>query len=176
MKSLLPLALAAALVSSVPAAVPAEESHHEHGSPSASASSLPKSFTPEGMKWVDAMPSLPRGVRMAVLEGDPATPGPYTVRLWLPAGCRVLPYWRPETERLTVVLGAVILGLGNQFDDDAGVPIKAGSFALVPARRHHYLWTRDVAVVQMHGVGPWSMTYVDASLDPRHAKGGGAKH
>jgi hypothetical protein len=176
MKPWIPFALAAGLMlqgAALASTHAAAGKSHGAASPS---DALPQLFTPDGMRWVEAMNSLPRGVRMTVTEGDPARSGPYTLRLWLPAGCRIEPYWRSDSERLTVMLGAVILGLGDHFDDRQGAPIKAGSFALVPARRHHYLWTRDVAVVQMHGQGPWAMNYIDPALDPRHAKKGSGKH
>lgn len=181
-KKCLPLVLALAWLASGAADRASADSKAESAArageashPTAS-SGNPQSFTPEGMNWVAAMNSLPHGVRMVVMEGDPARPGPYTLRLWLPASCRIAPYWRAENERLTVMLGAVILGIGDKFDDREGVPVKAGGFALVPARRHHYLWTRDVAVVQMHGLGPWAMNYVRASDDPSRAPASPKKH
>ena len=109
---------------------------------------------------------------MFVMEGNPAHAGPWTLRLWVPANFRLGPYWRGGAERLTVMLGVVIIGVGDTFSDREGIPVHAGTFAMVPARQHHTLWTRDAAVVQMHGGGPWDLTFVHAADDPRHATSG----
>src|SRR5688500_1154572 len=46
---------------------------------------------PADLTWVDAPPSLPKGAKVAVLEGDPAKAGPFTIRLQLPAKYKVAP-------------------------------------------------------------------------------------
>jgi hypothetical protein len=34
-------------------------------------------------------------------------------------------------------------------------------------RAHHYALTQDEVIVQVHGVGPWGITYVNPADDPR---------
>ena len=36
---------------------------------------------PKDIKWGDAPPSLPKGAKIAVLQGDPGKPGPFVIRL-----------------------------------------------------------------------------------------------
>ncbi len=58
-------------------------------------------ITPDDIKWVDAPPSVPPGAKMAVLEGDPAKPGPFTMRIKFPADYKVPPHWHPRIEHTT---------------------------------------------------------------------------
>lgn len=126
-------------------------------------------FTPENMKWVQGPASLPRIIRTCILEGNPTRSGPYTLRLWLPANTRIDPYWRSGPERLTVLIGGIWIGLGDTYSERSGPPIRAGSFAVIPARQHHFIWTRDPTVLQLTGNGPWDIFYVNPLDDPRRA-------
>src|SRR2546427_12709491 len=67
-------------------------------------------FKPDQIQWRDGPPSLLPGAKMAILEGDPAKEGFFTMRLKLPDGYRVFPHWHPRTERLTIIQGIVNLG------------------------------------------------------------------
>jgi quercetin dioxygenase-like cupin family protein len=55
------------------------------------------------MKWVAGPPTLPAGVKIALIEGDPRETGPFTMRLWFPAGTRVAPHFHPGIEHATVI-------------------------------------------------------------------------
>jgi hypothetical protein len=37
----------------------------------------------------------------------------------------------------------------------------------MPKGMHHYAWASGETVVQLHGVGPFAITYVNAADDPR---------
>jgi hypothetical protein len=39
--------------------------------------------------------------------------------------------------------------------------------ALMPARMHHFAWAGDETVVQLHGLGPWEIRYLNPADDPR---------
>jgi hypothetical protein len=45
--------------------------------------------------------------------------------------------------------------------------IAAGGYAEAPAKMNHYAWTSSPTIVQIHGQGPFAITYVDAADDPR---------
>src|SRR5690242_5869544 len=45
--------------------------------------------TPGDLKWQDGPPSLPKGCKVAVLEGDPAKAGPFVMRAKLPDGYKI---------------------------------------------------------------------------------------
>ena len=42
----------------------------------------------------------------------------------------------------------------------------AGGFGEAPARMNHYAWTSAETVVQVHGQGPFQLTYVNPADDP----------
>ena len=57
---------------------------------------------------------------MALLEGDPAKEGFYAMRLLLPEGYKVPPHTHPQMENVTVISGALHVGMGEKFDQSAG--------------------------------------------------------
>ena len=124
-------------------------------------------FTPADIRWMDGPPSLPRGARVAVLEGNPSQPGPFTMRLQLPDGFRIAPHWHPAVEHVTVISGTFNLGMGERFDESALRALSAGSFAFMPPGMRHFAMARGETVVQVHGVGPWQINYVNPADDPR---------
>ena len=68
---------------------------------------------PKDIKWGDAPPSLPKGAKIAVLQGDPGKPGPFVIRLMVPAGYKLAPHWHSQDESLTVISGTLYFGLGR---------------------------------------------------------------
>ncbi|MFY9583115.1 MAG: cupin domain-containing protein, partial [Candidatus Acidiferrales bacterium] len=64
-------------------------------------------FTPAAIQWKDGPAALPYGAKSAVLEGDPAKEGPFTIRLSLPAGFKIPPHWHPNIEHTTVISGTL---------------------------------------------------------------------
>jgi quercetin dioxygenase-like cupin family protein len=127
-------------------------------------------ITPADIKWADAPPSLPPGAKMAVLEGDPAKKGPFTIRMQAPAGYRIPPHTHPTAERVTVISGALHLGIGDKFDETAGQELAAGSFAVMSAGMKHFAWSPDETIIQVSAMGPFAIKYVNPADDPRNAK------
>ena len=127
-------------------------------------------FNPGDIKWADGPASLPQGAKMAILEGDPTKPGPFTLRLKAPDGFKIAPHTHPAVEHVTVISGSFYLGMGEKFDQSAAQLLTAGSFAFMPANMKHFAWTKGETVVQVHGVGPWEIVYVNPADDPRKAK------
>lgn len=120
--------------------------------------------------WKAGPASLPAGAKFAVLEGDPAKEGPFVMRLMLPDGFRIPPHWHPKVERVTVISGTFNLGMGEKFDKSATRKMPAGTFGFWPAGMRHFAWAKGATVLQLHGIGPWSINYVNAADDPRNAK------
>ncbi|CAN5708053.1 hypothetical protein BH18ACI4_BH18ACI4_06030 [soil metagenome] len=127
-------------------------------------------YSPAEVKWKDGPGSLPAGAKFAVLEGDPAKEIPFVMRLWLPDGFRIQPHWHPKVERVTVVSGIFNLGMGEKFDQSTTREMPAGTFGFWPAGMRHFAWARGETVLQLHGTGPWMITYVNPADDPRNAK------
>lgn len=118
------------------------------------------------LKWGDAPPSLPPGARLAVVSGDPSQAGPFVVRLQTPAGYRIAPHWHPGVENATVLSGTVALGMGEQFEEGKMTNVGTGGYASIPAEMRHYYLSRSAATIQVHGMGPFVVNYVNPADDP----------
>jgi hypothetical protein len=123
-------------------------------------------LNPSDMKWGDAPPVFPAGAKMAVLQGDPGKTGMFTVRLKLPDGYQVAAHWHPTTEYLTVISGTFYLGMGDKLDASKGAAMAMGAFAIMPAKMHHYAWTKGETEVQINAMGPFQLIYVNPADDP----------
>jgi Domain of unknown function (DUF4437) len=136
-----------------------------------SAAAEHKMFAPADLKWSDGPPFLPPGVKLAVLEGDPGKAGPFTIRLQAGDGYKIPAHYHPTTEHITVISGTFHMGTGEKLDQATGHEMVAGSFAVMPAGTKHFAWaTGPSTVVQVHGTGPFQITYVNPADDPRNAK------
>lgn len=122
---------------------------------------------PTTIQWGPAPAILPAGARAAVLEGNPAEPGPFTLRLEMPAGYRIAPHHHPVTEHVTVISGTFWVGMGDTFDDTKLKALPTGTFAAIDPGMRHFASTKEQTVIQLHGVGPWSLVYVNPADDPR---------
>lgn len=116
-------------------------------------------------KWTPAPTNtLPAGAQMFVLEGNPNSPAPYIIRLKLPPNFKVPAHWNLSDEHLTVISGSIHLGMGDKLEENKGKLLPVGSYARIPARMHHFAWTGDEeTIIQLSGLGPWGLTYVEAA-------------
>ncbi len=127
-------------------------------------------FPATDVQWKDGPASLAKGAKMAVLEGDPSQPGVFTMRLRFPDGFQVLPHWHGQVEHVTVIAGMLNLGMGERFDRAATRRMSTGSFGYWPAGTRHFAWAEGETVLQLHGQGPWTITYVNPADDPRNPR------
>jgi quercetin dioxygenase-like cupin family protein len=121
---------------------------------------------PADLKWAD-VPSLPPGAKIAVIEGPMNEAKPFTMRLRLPADYQVPAHSHSGIEHVTVISGTFNMGTGDKLDIKATRALGPGSVAIMQPGTRHFAWTKDETVVQVHGVGPWTVTYVDPADDPR---------
>ena len=77
-----------------------------------------KAVLPNDIEW-KPFPAFPPSVRLAVVVGQPAEPGPYVVRVKVPSGVKLMPHRHPEDRVYTVMAGIFYIGLGDRFDGDA---------------------------------------------------------
>jgi quercetin dioxygenase-like cupin family protein len=134
----------------------ASAQHHQHTAVSGDA-----------VKWGSAPPSLPPGAEAAVLLGSPAKDGPFVLRLKFPAGYIVPPHRHSKDEVVTVISGRFVITAGEKVDRAAMKSLPAGSFFHLPAGMAHYAWAESESVVQVSGMGPFDVTYIDPKDDPR---------
>ena len=139
-----------------------------------SASEMPSAdmhlYPPTTIEWKAGPAALPPGAKMAVLEGDPTKEGPFVVRFQFPNGYHVAPHTHPKTERVTVISGALYLATGEALDRNSAKKLPAGSFGYWPAGMKHAGWSEGETIIQLHGIGPWQINYVNPADDPRNAK------
>jgi quercetin dioxygenase-like cupin family protein len=121
----------------------------------------------EQVQWIDGPASLPPGAKMAVLSGDPASKGLFTIRAKFPAGYMVPAHWHPTDESITVISGKFKMGLGANFDRNSLMPMSLGGFAVMPAKTNHFAAADEETIIQLHAMGPFEINYVNPADDPR---------
>jgi quercetin dioxygenase-like cupin family protein len=110
---------------------------------------------------------FPKGALFAVVQGDPGAVGKvFTVRLIFPNGYVLPPHTHPEEEHVTVLRGTFFAGMGPDFSVDSLTPLREGNFMTMPKDAPHFAKTRGVTEVQVHGIGPFQLTYVHPEDDP----------
>lgn len=122
------------------------------------------------VKWMDGPPALPKGAKVAVVEGTPPFAANQTFMLLakMPKNYMVPPHTHLVSERVTVLKGALSFGHGETVDKHAATKVKAGGLVLIPAGHVHYAFTTDEeTVIALAGVGPWGIVYVNPKDDPR---------
>jgi len=126
-----------------------------------------KSFSTD-TAWKDAT-SIPPGVQMVLIYGDPKKEGPYIIRVKLPAGYKLPAHKHPDARAVTVLKGTYWSGVGEKFDQSKLQKFTWGSFYTTEANVPHFTWAETDVIVQEMGQGPIGdpIEYVDASQDPR---------
>ena len=68
-------------------------------------------------------------------------------------------------DRMIIVSGAFNLGTGETFDSARTIPLYAG-YAHWPNKGAFFAFTKEETVVEIQGVGPWAVNYLNAADDP----------
>jgi len=146
--------------------------HSEARAASKSKPAPPKNaFMPDEIQYGPAPAFLPPGATLAVLEGNPmGATGDFTIRLKMPDGYKIAPHWHPRRENVTVISGTLKVGMGDKFDESKMMSFGAGSFAYLDPSMHHYAMGRGETVVQIHGMAPLKINYINPSDDPSKKK------
>ncbi|HEX5043599.1 MAG TPA: cupin domain-containing protein [Candidatus Polarisedimenticolaceae bacterium] len=118
------------------------------------------------LTWGPPPPVFAQDAKFTVVSGDPGKAGLYVVRLDMPAGYKIMPHWHPTDEHVTVLSGTFALGMGERFDASSMKTLSQDGYALLPAEMRHYAMAKSRAVVQVHGMGPFQLTYVNPADDP----------
>jgi hypothetical protein len=118
------------------------------------------------IKWGATPPSFPKGAKLAVLFGDPGKPGPFTLRLLTPSGYKIPPHFHSQAEHLTIVSGTLYVGMGDTWDQSHAHALSAGGYHYLPAKAHHYAFTKVATVVQVNGEGPFDIVYLNPADNP----------
>ena len=98
-----------------------------------------------------------------MIEGDMKKAAPFTARISFPANYKLAAHWHPGIEHVTVISGTLYLGTGDGSDPAAAVALPPGSAAVIQPKTLHFGYTKEAAVIQAHGMGPWE-THAPAEL------------
>jgi hypothetical protein len=113
-------------------------------------------------------PAFPPSVRLAVVVGRPSEPGPYTIKVKVPSGVKLMPHRHPEDRVYTVISRVFYIGLGDQFDGDKVKAFPPGSVVVLPGNTSHLHWAKSGEyVTQVTAIGPLGLEYMDPGADPR---------
>ena len=126
--------------------------------------------------WSDGPPSLPKGVKISVLHGDPGKAGPFEILLKMPSGYKIPAHWHSQDENLVILTGTFYAGMGDKLDEKQAQALKPGSYVFMPAKMHHFAFAKGGdTVINLHGMGPFDITYIDPATDPMKAAPEAAK-
>jgi quercetin dioxygenase-like cupin family protein len=121
----------------------------------------------EDIEW-KPFPAFPPAARLAIIVGKPSEAGPYTIRVKLPHGTKMMPHRHPEDRIYTVISGVFYIGLGDQFDPDKLQAYPPGSVVVLPGNTPHFHWAKSSEyITQVTAIGPLGLDYVAADDDPR---------
>lgn len=90
-----------------------------------------KMLNQQELQWQEGPASLPKGIKVAMLEGDLTKAVPFTIRIQLPANYKIPPHWHPAIEHVTVIKGNFYMGSGNKLDVNKATLLSEGGFAVM---------------------------------------------
>lgn len=121
---------------------------------------------PSDLTWT-AAPSVGPGAKIAVIEGPLDKAVPFTLRLALPPNTKIAPHTHPAYERVTVLSGTLYFSPGETYEPANARGFGPGSLVIMPPGAPMFGYTKEETVIQLHGVGPWGLHYLDPADDPR---------
>jgi quercetin dioxygenase-like cupin family protein len=122
----------------------------------------------EEIEW-KPFASFPPAARLALVVGEPAREAPYTIRVKLPHGTKMMPHSHPEDRVYTVISGIFYIGLGDHFDAEKLQAYPPGSVIILPGNTSHFHWAKSGEyITQVTAIGPLGLEYIDAKNDPRN--------
>ena len=120
---------------------------------------------------METFPGIPPSIRLAVVVGQPSQPSPYTIRVKVPHGEKLMPHKHPEDRVYTVISGISYIGLGDEFDASRLQAYPPGAVIVLPGNTGHFHWAKSGEyVTQVSAIGPLGLEYIRAKGDPRSDK------
>ncbi len=128
----------------------------------------PEAVAGSGREWQESK-TVPPGMKMIMVLGDPSKPGPYVFRAVMPAGYKLPPHRHPDERSVIVLKGTYWSGMGENFDQAAMKKFTPGNFYITDARSPHFAMAETDVVIQEMGIGPVEnpIEFVRADDDPR---------
>jgi len=112
------------------------------------------------LKWTPII----KGCEIAPVAGDPDAEGtPFVLRLRCADGAKIPAHWHPTDENVTVLKGVFLIGMGEKFDESKLQTMNVGNFISMPKEMRHFAMSKGESIVQVHGVGPFKVNWVNPS-------------
>jgi quercetin dioxygenase-like cupin family protein len=130
----------------------------------------PIQLNDDNLEWSDGPASIPAGAKFVLLEGDPAGDGIFAMRVFLPPKYVIPFHWHDADERVTVLEGSVEIGIGETKESAFITRFQRDGYYVTPPPLRHFVRAGpEGCVLQLTGLGPWTIHYVDKKDDPRDA-------
>ena len=113
------------------------------------------------MAWKPCAANLPPGCEMAVLEGNPAASGLFTVRFMLADNFALPAHTHPRHERVTVLSGRISVAFGKDAKRADAAQFGPGDFYINARGAVHSVWVDEAVELQIRGFGPWEANVVE---------------
>jgi quercetin dioxygenase-like cupin family protein len=85
------------------------------------------------------------------------------MRVKLPPNTAIGVHTHPATENVTVLSGALYFAAGDKLDRKAGKAFGPGDFFSIEQGKPMFAYTTaKETIIQLHGNGPWGITYLDS--------------
>ena len=127
-----------------------------------------KSTLPEEIDW-KPFPAFPPSARLAIVVGEPLKEGPYTIRVKVPGGVKLMPHRHPEDRVYTLISGVFYIGLGDEFDAEKLQAYSPGAVIILPGGTSHFHWAKSGEYVsQVTAIGPLGLEFIDPKDDLRN--------
>lgn len=122
------------------------------------------------IKWQKAGRSVPYGMRVFMLYGDPSKAGPYAMRIRVPTAYRIPPHKFPDDHVVTVLKGTWWHGDGERYDPFKMDEYYPGTTYITRAGSPHFDFARTEVVLEVVGNGPVDnpIEYLNPDEDPRN--------
>ncbi len=112
------------------------------------------------LKWTPII----KGCDLAAVQGDPGVDGAnFVIRIRCTAGSTIPAHWHPTDENITVLKGAFQVGAGDKFDQSKLKTMNPGDYLSMPKEMRHFAFSKTDTTVQVHGVGPFKVNWVNPS-------------
>jgi len=128
-----------------------------------------KMVVPSQLQWAD-LAAFP-GAQITVIQGPLNEAVPFIARIKFPANTKVPAHSHTAIEHATVLSGVLNMGLGDKLDTSKTQALGPGSVSIMHTGTNHFAWFGEETILQLHGVGPWTVTYVNPADDPRKKVG-----
>jgi len=115
----------------------------------------------DATQWRPCPPNLPAGCEVAVLDGHPKKADLFTVRFNTTQEFIMPAHSHPKDERVTVIKGKVAVGFGSDVSRAEASEFVAGDYYINARDEVHKVWIDADSIVQITGIGPWVVDYVD---------------